>query len=115
MDPAANLAANLTNLGDREIYLDAASQLLLKLFPSDHAVWNSLDARSGTAEVVPYPYHSCDNVPKMLVDMHREHPLLASLQTDTVVEDLHPLRLSDFISDLDLYKTRAFQDGLSLL
>lgn len=115
MDPAADLAANLNNLGDRDTYLDAASQLLLKLFPSDHAAWNSLDAPAGTAEVAIYPDDSPANVPKMLLDMHSEHPLLASLQTDPVGGDPHPLRLSDFISDLELYKTRAFQDGLSLL
>ena len=70
---------------------------------------------AGTADVVTYPDDSPANVPKMLLDMHGEHPLLASLQTGTVGRDSHPLRLSDFISDLELYKTRAFHDGLSLL
>jgi DNA-binding CsgD family transcriptional regulator len=115
MDPANDFAAQLNNLGDRETYLDAAGQLLLKLFPSDHAAWNSLDAREGLAEVVTYPHDSRANVPKMMLDMYGEHPLLASLQPEAVGRDSHPLRLSDFISDQELYRTRAFQDGLSLL
>jgi DNA-binding CsgD family transcriptional regulator len=114
MDLAADFAANLKNLADRETYLGAASQLLMKLFPSDHTAWNSLDAQAGTAEVMTYPYDSRANVPKMLLDMYSEHPLLASLQTGLGREP-HPLRLSDFISDLELYNSRAFQEGLSLL
>jgi DNA-binding CsgD family transcriptional regulator len=116
MDPAADLAANLNNLSDREAYLDAASQLLLTLFPSDHAAWNSLDLHAGTAKVVTYPYDPrSPDVPKMMLDMHDEHPVITSLQADTVGRGLCPLRLSDFVSDLELYRSRAFQDGLSLL
>jgi DNA-binding CsgD family transcriptional regulator len=115
MDPAAEFAANLHSLGDRKDYLDAASQLLLKLIPSDHAAWGSLDVAAGTAEVVPYPYESRADVPKMMLEMYGEHPVIASLRTDTAGRDLQPLRLSDFISDLDLYGTRTFQEGLSLL
>ncbi|MBT2549751.1 helix-turn-helix transcriptional regulator [Arthrobacter sp. ISL-65] len=114
MDLAADFAANLNGLASRDAYLDAASQLLLKLFPSDHAVWNSLDAPAGTADIVPYPYHVCDKLPTMLLDMYAEHPLVASLQTDTRGH-WPPRRLSDVISDLELYKCRAFQDGLLLL
>jgi DNA-binding CsgD family transcriptional regulator len=115
MDTAAVFAADLSNLGDRETYLDAAGQLLLKLFPSDHAAWNSLDLPAGRAEVVTYPHDSRADVPKMMLEMHAEHPLIASLQTGTAGGDRPPLRLSDFISDLELYRTRAFQEGLSLL
>jgi DNA-binding CsgD family transcriptional regulator len=114
MDPAADLAANLNNLSGRDAYLDAASQLLLKLFPSDHAVWNSLDAQSGAAEVVTYPLDARANVPKMLLEMYEDHPLVESLQRDTR-GDWPPRRLSDVIADLELYRSRAFQDGLSLL
>lgn len=110
MDPVADFAANLNNLSDRGTYLAAASQLLLQLFPSDHVVWSSLDARAGTAEVVPYPPDSVPNKPEMLLDMHGEHPLIASIQNGP-----GPHRLSDLISDQELYKTRTFTEGLSLL
>jgi DNA-binding CsgD family transcriptional regulator len=115
MDPAADLAANLSNLSDREAYLDAASQLLLKLFPSDHAAWNSLDVGAGTAEVVTYPHDSRADVPKMMLEMYGEHPVISSLRPGTADGGLCSLRLSDFISDLELYRSRAFRDGLSLL
>lgn len=107
--------ASLNNLGDRDAYLDAASQLLLKLFPSDRAVWNSLDAPASTAEVITYPQESRANVPKMLLDMYGEHPLVASLQTETVGGNWRPRRLSDVISDLELYRRHVFQEGLLLL
>ncbi|MGM7778835.1 hypothetical protein ACSVHC_22845 [Arthrobacter sp. KNU-44] len=115
MDPAADFAAQLNHLGDREAYLDAASQLLLKLFPSDHATWNSLDARAGHVEILAYPYYSCPEVPKMLLERYDEHPLVVSFQADSVDGDWRPRRLSDVISDLELYRTRAFQEVLSLL
>ncbi|ALV43371.1 hypothetical protein AU252_21195 [Pseudarthrobacter sulfonivorans] len=115
MDPAADFAAQLNHLGDRDAYLDAASQFLLKLFPSDHAAWSSLDARAGTAEVVAYPHYSGANVQKMMLDMYDEHPFAASVQTDGVGGDWRPRRLSDLVSDLELYRTRAFQEALSIV
>ncbi|MFC7848577.1 helix-turn-helix transcriptional regulator [Arthrobacter sp. NPDC057388] len=115
MDPAAEFAANLHGLVNRKAYLDAASQLLLRLIPSDHAAWGSLDVESGTAEVVPYPYESRADVSKMMLEMYGEHPVIGSLRTGNTGSDLQPLRLSDYISDLELYETRTFQEGLSLL
>jgi hypothetical protein len=50
-----------------------------------------------------------------MLEMHGEHPLLASLQADTVGKSWQPRRLSDVISDLDLYRTSAFQVGLAPL
>ncbi|UKA64513.1 hypothetical protein [Arthrobacter sp. FW306-04-A] len=44
MDPAADLAAEPMRLPSRNAYLQATSQLLLKLFPSDLLAWNDLDA-----------------------------------------------------------------------
>lgn len=49
----------------------------------------------------------------MMLEMYGEHPVIASLRTDTAGRDLHPLRLSDYISDPKFYGTRAFLDGLS--
>lgn len=115
MDTAAALASELNNPGDRESYLAAAGQLLLKLFPSDHAAWNSLDVPAGKAEVVTYPHDSRADVPKMMLEMYSEHPLIASLKPGNSDGSPQPLRLSDFISDLALYRTRAFQEGLSLI
>lgn len=115
MDPVDDFAASLNNLGDRDSYLEAASQLLLKLFPSDHAAWTSLDAGAGTAEAVTYPHYSGADVTKMLLEMYGEHPIAVSFQADSVNGVWRPRRLSDVISDLELYKTRAFREGLSLL
>lgn len=87
----------------------------LKLFPSDHAPWNSLDVPAGKAEVVTYPHDSRADVPKMMLEMYSEHPLIASLSPGNSGGSPQPLRLSDFISDLALYRTRAFKEGLSLI
>lgn len=115
MDLAADFAAQLVHLHDRDAYLGVASELLLKLFPSDHAAWISLDARAGTAEVATYPHYSGADVSKILLDMYAEHPIVVSFQADSVDGDWRPRRLSDVISDVELYKSRAFQEGLSLL
>ncbi len=115
MDPASDFAAQLNHLGDRDAYLEAASQFLLKLFPSDHAAWSSLDARAHTAEVLTYPHYSGANVQKMMLEMYDVHPFAAIVQSESTGGDWRPRRLSDLVSDLELYRTRAFQEGLSIV
>lgn len=112
MEAHAKLAAELMHLPGQEEYVSAASELLLKLVPSDHVAWNEVDPAIGHSDVRVYPEHFGVDVPKMLLELVGEHPVVASFQR-------HPheslRRLSDVVSDLELYRTRAFQEGLSLL
>ncbi|WP_285244538.1 helix-turn-helix transcriptional regulator [Pseudarthrobacter sp. fls2-241-R2A-127] len=106
------LAAELMHLPGQEEYLLAASDVLLKLVPSDHVAWNEVNPSAGYAEVRAYPDHSGIDIPKMLLELVGEHPVVASFKR-------HPhdslRRLSDVVSDRDLYRSRAFREGLSLL
>ncbi|UKA64512.1 response regulator transcription factor [Arthrobacter sp. FW306-04-A] len=110
MDPDAELAAELMHLSGRDEYLVAASELLLNLFPSEHAAWNDVDAWTQESDVRAYPEHSGVDIPKTLLELYAEHPVVMSFQR----EPSNGLRrLSDLVSDRQLYQTRAFREGLS--
>ncbi|WP_255771648.1 response regulator transcription factor [Pseudarthrobacter sulfonivorans] len=112
MDPKAKLAAELVHLTERDEYLVAASELLLKLIPADHAAWNEVDPAAGQSDVRAFPEHSGIDIPKMLLELYAEHPIVVSFQR----EPSEPFRrLSDLVSDRQLYRTRAFREGLSRL
>ncbi|GAA5194226.1 hypothetical protein GCM10023346_21140 [Arthrobacter gyeryongensis] len=112
MEPDAKLATELVGLADRDAYLRAASELLLNLFPSEHAAWNDVDAWTQESGVRAFPEHSGVDIPKMLLELYAEHPIVMSFQRDPS-DSLR--RLSDLISDRQLYQTRAFREGLSFL
>ncbi|WP_138418712.1 hypothetical protein [Sinomonas gamaensis] len=112
MEPAADLAAQLNHLDGRDEYLRAASELLLRLFPSDHAAWNDVDARTRYSDVRVYPELTGVDIPKMLLDLFAVHPAVISFRREPS-DGLR--RLSDLVSDSQLYQTRAFREGLSRL
>lgn len=112
MEPDAKLATELVGLTDRDAYLRAASELLLNLFPSEHAAWNDVDAWAQESDVRAYPEHSGVDIPKMLLELYAEHPVVMSFQREPG-DGLR--RLSDLVSDRQLYQTRAFREGLLFL
>ena len=112
MEPDAKLASELVGLPGRDEYLEAAAELLLELLPSAHAAWNEVDAWTRHADVRAFPYHSGVDVRRMLLELYAEHPAVISFQRDP---DDGLRRLSDLVSDRQLYRTRAFREGLYLL
>lgn len=116
MEPATKLAAELIGLRDPEEYLQAAGELLLKLFPCENVVYNVLDVRAPTADVhvlpaYPFPTHAADILPEIWND----HPLVLSYQHDTGDGIWTPRRLSDLVTDTQLYRSRAYHETLAPL
>lgn len=115
MEPDARLATELIGL-DPEEYLQAASELLQKLFPCENVVYNALDARAPTAKVrvypdLPFPEHVADILPGIWND----HPLVLSYRGETGKGIWKPRRLSDLVSDELLYRSRAYHETLAPL
>lgn len=113
MEPAADLAAQLNHLAGREEYLLAASTFLAELFPSNGVSRVSLDTRSRASEIRSFPQaHPFGGQADKLIDVYADHPLRVYL-LHAPARGVHPpTRLSDTASDLALYRTRAFNDGL---
>ncbi|HKU11521.1 MAG TPA: LuxR C-terminal-related transcriptional regulator [Sinomonas sp.] len=112
MEPAENLAAQLMGLPTRQEYMQAASEMLAKLFPGLGVGWASLDAQSGEVEVINYP-----DVPsvsrEVFVRFYEEHPLIRGYMVHEQAEwDI--LRLSDLISDRALRETPVYREALRL-
>ncbi|MCH6468627.1 helix-turn-helix domain-containing protein [Sinomonas terrae] len=109
MEPAARLAAELAGLADRDEYLGAASEMLMKLFPSDHVVYNILDARSPSARVLSFPEYEDGNLSEAFLSVCDDHPIILSYLGDTTPGLWAPRRLSDLVTDLALYRTRTYR------
>ncbi|WP_052207061.1 helix-turn-helix transcriptional regulator [Sinomonas humi] len=117
MEPHAQLAANLLELTDSDQYVRAASELLFKLFPGENVAWNVLDAAAPTAEVRVYPESPMADadVSRILLDLWEDHPLVLSYLEARGEEIWAARRLSDLVTDEQLYRTRAYREGLALL
>ncbi|MCH6471177.1 hypothetical protein [Sinomonas terrae] len=109
MEPAAGLAAELAGLADRGEYLGAASEMLMKLFPSDHVVYNILDARTPSARVLSFPEYEDGNLSEAFLSVCDDHPILLSYLRDATPGLWAPRRLSDLVTDLALYRTRTYR------
>jgi DNA-binding CsgD family transcriptional regulator len=115
MEPDAMLAGELLGLGGRGEYLRAASELLLELFPGENVAWNVLDVQAPSAEVRPYPDRPYPDVSQILLDVWEDHPLVRSYVGDGGAGVWQPRRLSDLVTDRQLYRTRAYKEGLEPL
>ncbi|GAB3278878.1 hypothetical protein GCM10027449_19210 [Sinomonas notoginsengisoli] len=113
MDPAADLAAQLNSLTGREAYLGAGAEMLAKLFPSNVVSLISFDKGARTSEIRSQPQdHPFGRQAERLIDVYADHPLRVNLLDESLPGAWVPRRLSDVATDLQLYRTRAFQDGL---
>ncbi|MCH6468911.1 helix-turn-helix transcriptional regulator [Sinomonas terrae] len=117
MEPRAQLAADLLGLPDHDEYLRAASELLFKLFPGENVAWNMLDAEAPSAEVRAYPGSPLADadVARILLELWEDHPLVLSYLEARGEEIWSPRRLSDLVTDEQLYRTRAYREGLAQL
>lgn len=116
MEPVADLAAQLTQLADRTAYLDAASELLLKMFPADSVARIEVDRQAGRADArTVYSPDQPPGPPEGWHDLWDDHPILLSCLEDTTAGMWRPRRLSDLVTDRELYATRAYQIGLRVL
>jgi len=117
MEPVADLATQLTQLADRAAYLDAASELLLKMFPADSVARITVNPEAGTADARAFfSGNRPAGVPEGWHDLWGDHPILLSCLKDASAGIWpRPLRLSDLVSDRELYATRAYQTGLRAL
>jgi DNA-binding CsgD family transcriptional regulator len=109
MEPAENLAAQLMGLLTRQEYMQAASEMLAKLFPGLGVGWASLDSQSGQIEVINYP-----DVPsvsrEVFLRFYQEHPLIRGYLFHAQAQwDI--LRLSDLISDRALRETQLYREA----
>lgn len=112
MDPAADFAARLTRSPSRDVYLQATSELLMKLFPSDRVAWYAMDAKVQVAEAMTFP--ELPTVPAhVILDLYGDDPLIVSYLQVRCETDVR--RISDLVSDRELRKTRSYQEGLRLL
>lgn len=114
MEPIADLA-QLGHLSDRTEYLGAAGELLLEMFPADSVGRIAVDPAAGTAEALVYPEHQRAAVPGGWRELWEDHPILLSCMRDTAAGMWRPRRLSDLVTDRELYATRAYRVGLSAL
>lgn len=115
MESAADLAGQLAQLADRSEYLSAASELLLKMFPADSVARIAVDPAAGAAHALAYPQHRRDAVPDEWHELWEDHPILVSCMRDAGAGMWAPRRLSDLVTDRQLYATRAYQVGLRVL
>ncbi|WP_334173492.1 response regulator transcription factor [Sinomonas sp.] len=117
MEPATELAADLVGLHGRDEYLRAASELLYKLFPGENVAWNVLDGDAPSAEVSVYPDCPLDDadVARILLELWEDHPLVLSYVEARGEAIWSPRRLSDLVTDGQLYRTRAYREGLARL
>lgn len=110
MEPAADLAAQLTRLPGRREYLWSASEMLARQFPGLGIGWASLDIRTGEAEIANFP--EAPSVSReMLMEIYREHPLIVGYMQGAQGRSL-VLRMSDVVSDRELHETRTYRDAL---
>jgi DNA-binding CsgD family transcriptional regulator len=113
MDPAADLAAQLNSLTGSEAYFSAAADMLSKLFPSNVVSRISFDKGQRTSQIRSQPQdHPFGHQAEKLIDVYADHPLRVNLLDETLPGAWVPRRLSDVATDLQLYGTRAFHDGL---
>lgn len=111
MEPAADLAAQLNHLSGREEYLLAASDMLAAIFPSNGVSHVSLDSPLHASAIRSFPQaHPFGAQADRLIDVYADHPLRVHFLSAATVYP--PTRISDVASDLELYRTRAFNDGL---
>lgn len=108
MEPAADLAAQLTHLPARDEYFKAASELLLTLFPGLGAGRISYDAVTDEAELINTPFF--EPTPN---EVFMDHPLVVSYMAAPAA-DPGIRRLSDFATDLALHQTRTYREAFGL-
>jgi DNA-binding CsgD family transcriptional regulator len=116
MEPVADLGAQLTHLAGRTAYLDAASELLLKMFPADSVARIVVDTEGGMADAhARYAENRPPGATEGWHELWDDHPILLSCLKDTTTGMWQPRRLSDLVSDRELHATRAYQIGLRVL
>lgn len=116
MGPDAKLASELVGLSDRDEYLQAASELLLKIFPGENVAWNALDAQGPSVVVRVHPRNPFpEDSTGILLEIWEDHPLVRSYVADTDEGVWSPRRLSDLVTDQQLLRTRAYREALAPL
>jgi len=116
MEPVADLAAQLTHLAGLTAYLDAASELLLKMFPADSVARIVVDTEGGMADAhARFTENQPPRATKGWHELWDDHPILLSCLKDKTPGMWQPRRLSDLVSDDELQATRAYQIGLRVL
>jgi hypothetical protein len=96
VDPDARLAAELLGVGDWDEYLQAASELLLHLFPGGNVAWNDLDAGASRAEVGTHPEQPGD-FSRIMLELWADHPIIISYVNERGDKVWEPRRLSEFV------------------
>ncbi len=116
MDPIADLSAQLTRLGSHATYLDAASEMLLAMFPGDSVarIVVDMDRREADAHA-RYPESHPSGAAEGWHELWDDHPVLLSCINGYTPGMWQPRRLSDLVSDRELHATRAYQLGLRVL
>ncbi|GAP53762.1 transcriptional activator protein SolR [Arthrobacter sp. Hiyo6] len=110
MEPARELAWQLNGLPEKEDFLRATSEVLLSLFPSMGAGWVSFDAGTGQAECSNFPQDYPSVTAEVLLEVYQDHPLVMSY-LGSAGADPGIRRISDLVSDLQLRRTRTYQEA----
>ena len=111
VDSAAAFAAQLNCLSSREEYLAAAGELLFSLFPSEVVGRSFMDICTGVGEVFAYPARPLKGLSETAMATAGDNCLFLSYVNDQTPSIWKPRRLSDLTTDLDLRKTRTYQEA----
>lgn len=110
MDPVQELAWQVRGLTSWDDCLGVTADMLLAVFPAMGAGWISFDAATRKVAYANYPTDYPSITGDVLLQVYADHPLVCSyLRSST--NDTGIRRISDLVSDLELKRTRTYQEA----
>jgi DNA-binding CsgD family transcriptional regulator len=108
------LSYQAEGVADRDEYLRAASETLLRLLGGDTVLWNAVRLSDPAVEVVVHPLRGleAETLARQLSDVLGEHPMMPSYMSDRGPGLPAPRRLSDVATRAELERNRAYVEVL---
>lgn len=110
MDPAQELAWQVHGLTEWDECQRATSEILLKVFPAVGAGWVSFDAITLAATCTNFPQDYPSVSGDVFLRVYGDHPLVGSYLGSSR-DDPGIRRISDLVTDLELKRTRTYQEA----
>jgi DNA-binding CsgD family transcriptional regulator len=112
---ALELSYQVDGAIDRDEYLRATAETLLRVIGGDTVLWKAIRLRQPTVEVVVHPggRHDAGVLGQQLTEVLGEHPMIPPLMAERRPDDVPaPRRLSDVATRTELSSNRAYVEVL---